>query len=443
MRVVVTGMGVVSPVGNDLDTFWTNLKNGVCGIERIDDPQADLLPAKVWAKVKDFNPSAYGIAPAIARRQELFTLYALAAAAQAMEQSGLVAADKLSPESGAALKASADKLASADDSQISSPLANIESSRLGVYMGSGIGGFDLIRRESVKNHTDGPKWVSPTLVPSMITNAAAGHIAIRFNAKGPAFSLSTACATGTHCIGEAYRAIKYGYADAIIAGGSEAANIPMAVAAFGNMRALSKSDDPTRACVPFSADRDGFVIGEGAAALVLESYAHAVKRGAVILAEVVGYGNSCDAYHMTAPRPDATTQAAAIKDALRQAGYCGRRDVLHINAHGTSTPMNDSAETAAFHLALGRNASKAHICSTKSMTGHLLGGAGAVEAVAAVMALREGIVPPTIGLDNPDPACDLNYTPNKAVKAPLTISLSDSLGFGGHNAAVAFRSVAV
>lgn len=413
MRVVVTGMGVVSPVGNDVDSFWNNIKKGVCGIERIDSADADQLPAKVWACVKAFDPSAYGISAALARRQERFTLFALASAVQAVEQSGLVAAED----------------------------GNIKPGRLGVYMGSGIGGFDLICREAIKDHVEGHKWVSPMLVPNMITNAAAGQIAIRFNAQGPAFSIATACATGTHCIGEAYRAIKYGFADAIITGGTESANVPMTVAAFGNMRALSKSEDPLRASVPFSADRDGFVVGEGAGALVLESYAHAKKRGAVILAEIVGYGNSCDAYHMTAPRADATTQAAAIKDALRQGGYCGRRDVLHINAHGTSTAMNDAAETKAFHLALGRNASKAHICSTKSMTGHLLGGAGAVEAVAAIQALREGVVPPTIGLVNPDPACDLDYTPLKAAKADITIALSDSLGFGGHNAAVAFRKL--
>lgn len=411
MRVVVTGMGVISPVGNDIDTFWNNIKSGVCGIEKIDVPDADQLPSKVWARVKNFDAASYGIPAAVARRQELFTLYALASAAQAMTQSGLDAQEQ----------------------------GNIDPARLGVYMGSGIGGFDLIRRESVKDYTDGHKWVSPTLVPSMITNAAAGHIAIKFNARGPAFSISTACATGTHCIGEAYRAIKYGYADAIIAGGSESADVAMTVAAFGNMRALTKSEDPLHASIPFSADRDGFVVGEGAAALVLESYAHAKKRGAVILAEMVGYGNTCDAYHMTAPRPDAATQAAAIKDTLRQAGFCGRRDTLHINAHGTSTPMNDSTETVAFHIALGRNASKARICSTKSMTGHLLGGAGAVEAVASIMALREGIVPPTIGLENIDPACDLDYTPLKAAKADISLALSDSLGFGGHNAAVAFR----
>lgn len=286
---------------------------------------------------------------------------------------------------------------------------------------------------------DGPKWVSPQFVTSIISNIAAGHIAIRNNAHGPCFSISTACATGTHTIGEAYRAIKHGYADVIITGGSEAPCVPMAVAAFGNMKALTKSEDPLRASLPFNVERGGFVIAEGAGALVLESYDHAVKRGATILAEVCGYGSTCDAFHVTAPRPDGTTQAAAIKLALKEAKFCGRHDTIYVNAHGTGTQLNDTCETLAFHLALGRNAGKAHISSTKSMTGHMLGAAGAVEAVASIMALREGVVPPTIGLDKIDPGCDLNYTPNKAAKAPLTIAISDSLGFGGHNSCIAFR----
>ena len=413
MRVVVTGMGVVSPLGNDIGTYWRNLAGGVCGITKVEDPLYDVLPSKVWGVVKDFDPARYDIAPILSRKQDKFTLYALAAAVQAVEQSGL-----------------------------SSP-GNIDPSRLGVYFGSGTGGFESIRSESVKMENEGPKWISPHFVPVMITNAAAGQIAIRFNAQGPCFSLSTACATSTHTIGEAYRAIKHGYADAIITGGAEAANIPMTLAAFGNMKALSKSEDPLRASLPFNVDRGGFVLAEGAGALVLESYDSAVRRGAAILAEICGYGSSCDAYHMTAPRPDGTTQAAAIKAALKQASYCGRHDTLYINAHGTGTPLNDTSETLAFHLALGRNAKKALISSTKSMTGHALGAAGSLEAIASVLALRNGIVPPTIGLDKVDPACDLFYTPLKAVKAPLTIAISDSLGFGGHNSCVAFRKIAV
>lgn len=411
MRVVVTGMGVISPLGNDVKTYFDNLVKGVCAIEKIEDPLYDELPAKVWACVKDFNPAQYGIEPAMARKQDRFTLYALASAYQAMQQSGLVSGD------------------------------NIDPGRLGVYFGSGIGGIETLRRESVKMKEDGPKWISPNFVPTMITNAASGQIAIKHNAQGPCFSISTACATSTHTIGEAYRAIRHGYADAIITGGSESACIPFAVAAFGNMKALTKATDPTRASIPFNADRGGFVLGDGSGALVLESYDHAVKRGAAIIAEVCGYGSTCDAFHITAPRPDGSTQAEAVRQALKQAGYCGRRDVLYINAHGTGTPLNDSGETRAFHLALGRNASKALISSTKSMTGHLLGAAGAIEAIVAIQTLITGKVPPTIGLDNPDPECDLNYVPNKSVKAPVTIAISDSLGFGGHNSCVAFRKI--
>ena len=272
----------------------------------------------------------------------------------------------------------------------------------------------------------------------MISNIAAGNVAIRNNACGPCLPVSTACATSTHTIGEAYRAIRHGYADAIIAGGSEAAVIPLGIAGFANAKALSRSEDPKYASLPFNRKRGGFVMAEGAAMLVLEEYEHAVARGAEIIAEVCGYGNTCDAYHVTAPRPDGTTQAACIRQALDEAGYTSD-DVLYINAHGTGTALNDVAETAAFKLALGEDAYKAHVSSTKGSTGHMLGAAGAAEAVAAVMALKEGVVPPTANLDEVDPECDLDYTPMKAVPAPLTIAISDSLGFGGHNGCVAFR----
>lgn len=402
-------MGVISPIGNDVNTFWANLKKGVCGIQKIESEFYDQLPSKVWSLVKDFKAEDYGIETAFVRKQDLFSQYAVASAWQAVQQSGLISGE------------------------------NIESSRFGVYYGSGIGGFQTNYAGCVNMDHNGPKWVSPMFIPTTITNIAAGHIAQRNNAQGPCFSISTACATSTHTLGEAYRAIKHGYADAIITGGSEAACIPMAIASFGNMKALSKSEDPLRASLPFHADRSGFVMSEGAAALVLESYDHAIKRGATILGEVCGYGSTCDAYHFTAPRPDGTTQAAAMKAAAKQAGFCGRRDTMYINAHGTGTPMNDACETKAIHLALGRNAGKAHISSTKSMTGHMMGATGAVEALACLLALKEGIVPPTIGLDKIDPECDLDYTPLKAVKAPLTIALNNSLGFGGHNACVAFR----
>lgn len=409
-RVVVTGTGVITPVGNDVQTYWKNLLDGVCGIDFIRSIPVDDLPVKIAGEVKDFNPADYGIEPPFARKQDKFTVYAVAAAWQAVRESGL---------------------SSAED-------GNIDPYRLGVYVGSGIGGFATQVRETEKLINEGAKWVSPLFIPTMISNIAAGNIAIRNNACGPCLPVVTACATSTHAIGEAYRAIKHGYADAIIAGGSEAAIIPVGIAGFANAKALSRSEDPKYASLPFNKNRGGFVMAEGAAMLVLEEYEHAIARGAVIIAEVCGYGNTCDAHHVTAPRPDGQTQAAAIRQALDEAGYTSD-DVLYINAHGTGTALNDVAETAAFKIALGDDAYKAHISSTKGSTGHMLGAAGAAEAVAAVLALKNGVVPPTANLDEIEPECDLDYTPNNPVTADLTIALSDSLGFGGHNGCVAFR----
>ena len=409
-RVVVTGMGVITPVGNDVQTYWKNLLDGVCGIDFITSIPTDDLPVKIAGEVKDFNPADYRIEPPFARKQDKFTVYAVAASWQAVRQSGLN-----SGEDG-----------------------NIDPYRLGVYVGSGIGGFTTQVRETEKLIKEGAKWVSPLFIPTMISNIAAGNIAIRNNACGPCLPVVTACATSTHAIGEAYRAIKHGYADAVITGGAEAAIIPLGIAGFANAKALSRSEDPKYASLPFNRNRGGFVMAEGAAMLVLEEYEHAVARGAEILAEVCGYGNTCDAHHVTAPRPDGLTQAAAIRQALDEAGY-DSDDILYINAHGTGTALNDVSETAAFKIALGEDAYKAHISSTKGSTGHLLGAAGAAEAVAAILALRDGIVPPTANLDETDPECDLDYTPNRAVKADLTIAISDSLGFGGHNGCVAFR----
>lgn len=409
-RVVVTGTGVITPVGNDVQTYWKNLLDGVCGIDFITSIPTDDLPVKIAGEVKDFNPADYGIETPFARKQDKFTIYAVAAAWQAVREAGLD-----SSEDG-----------------------NIDPFRYGVYVGSGIGGFATQVRETEKLIKEGPKWVSPLFIPTMISNIAAGNIAIRNNACGPCLPVVTACATSTHAIGEAYRAIKHGYADAIIAGGSEAAIIPVGIAGFANAKALSRSEDPKYASLPFNRNRGGFVMAEGAAMLVLEEYEHAVARGAEIIAEVCGYGNTCDAHHVTAPRPDGQTQAAAIRLALDEAGYTSD-DVLYINAHGTGTALNDVAETAAFKLALGEDAYKAHISSTKGSTGHMLGAAGAVEAVAAVLALKNGIVPPTANLDEIEPECDLDYTPNKPVAADLTVAISDSLGFGGHNGCVAFR----
>ena len=409
-RVVVTGTGVITPVGNDVQTYWKNLLDGVCGIDFITSIPTDDLPVKIAGEVKDFNPADYGIETPFARKQDKFTIYAVAAAWQAVQESGLDSSEE----------------------------GNIDPFRYGVYVGSGIGGFTTQFRETEKLIKEGAKWISPLFIPTMISNIAAGNIAIRNNACGPCLPVVTACATSTHAIGEAYRAIKHGYADAIIAGGSEAAVIPIGIAGFANAKALSRSEDPKYASLPFNRNRGGFVMAEGAAMLVLEEYEHAVARGAEIIAEVCGYGNTWDAHHVTAPRPDGQTQAAAIRLALDEAGYTSD-DVLYINAHGTGTALNDVAETAAFKLALGEDAYKAHISSTKGSTGHMLGAAGAVEAVAAVLALKNGIVPPTVNLDEIEPECDLDYTPNKPVAAELTVAISDSLGFGGHNGCVAFR----
>lgn len=400
-------MGAITPLGNDVETLWNNLVNGVCGIGNITKIDTTDLPVKIAAEVKDFDPERYGVDAAFARRNDLFAIYAMAASIEAMKDNE----------------------------------GCFDPERLGVYVGSGEGGFDTILREIVKWTDKGSKWVSPLLIPSMISNIAAGNIAIRHNACGVCVPIVTACATGTHSIGEAYRAIKHGYADAIITGGSEAAVNPISIAGFANCKALTRAEDPTQASLPFDQRRAGFVLGEGAGVILLEEYEHAKARGAKIYAEVCGYGNTCDAHHVTAPHPEGKQAARAIRLALDEAGY-NENDVLHINTHGTGTPLNDSSETAAIKLAIGEeNARKAYINSTKSMTGHLLGAAGGVEVIATALALYHGIVPPTIGLNEPDPNCDLNYTPNKAVKADLTIAISQSLGFGGHNACIALRKI--
>ena len=407
-RVVITGMGVVSPVGNNIETFHKNIMDGVCGIGLITKFNTDDLPSKVAGEIKDFNPAEYNLEIPFVRRNDLFSVYAMAAATQAMQGNE----DGWDPD------------------------------RLGVYIGSGIGGFDTMMREMHKLETEGPRWVSPLMIPTMIANMASGNVAIRFNAHGVCIPVVTACATSTNAIGEAYRAIKDGYADGIIAGGTEAPINRLSIAGFANAKALTKSEDPNAASLPFDARRAGFVIAEGAGIVLMEEYEHAKRRGATIYAEVCGYGNTCDAHHVTAPHPEGTYAAKAIKMALDEAGYQEGKDILYVNAHGTGTALNDSSETAALKKALGETeARRAMISSTKSMMGHLLGAAGAVEIIASVLALRDGMVPPTINLTEPDPVCDLNYTPNKAVKADLTIAVSESLGFGGHNGAVALRPI--
>ena len=408
-------MGVVSPVGNDVPTFWDNLKKGVCGIDFITEFPTEDLPVRIGGKLKNFEPESYGIDKPFIRKQDPFAIYGMAAAMQAMNDAGLCA-----EEEG----------------------RNIDPFRLGVYVGSGIGGFEAVEREARKLHEeDHGKWISPLFIPIMIPNIAGGQIAIRFNAKGPCINVVTACATSTNSLGEAYRAIKDGYADALIAGGTDNCTIPFGLVSFANCKALSLSQDPKYASIPFSADRDGFVMADGAAVLVLEEYGHAMERGAKVYAEMVGYGSTCDAYHATAPRPDGTTQARCISDALANAKFDSAKDNLYINAHGTSTRLNDAAETLAIKLALGDFAYKCHISSTKSMHGHMFGATGAAEAIATIMTLREGIIAPTINLRNPDPELDLDYTPNEAVRSDITLGISNSFGFGGHNATIAFRKI--
>lgn len=316
---------------------------------------------------------------------------------------------------------------------------NIDPARLGVYLGSGIGGMQTFVDQTRVLMEEGTRRVSPLFIPMMISNIASGNVAIRFNAQGPSLPAVSACATSTNTTGEAFRAIKHGYADAILAGGAEAAVHALAIGGFANSKALSLATDPKHASIPFNKNRNGFVIAEGAGVLVFEELEHALARGAEIIAEVVGYGNTCDAYHYTAPRPDAGPASRAIRQALDEGGYkAGEK--LYVNAHGTSTPLNDKTETLALKLALGEEeARKASISSTKSMTGHMLGATGAVELIASALAVKHGIVPPTIGLDEPDPECDLDYTPNVAREVQLDMAISNSLGFGGHNACVALR----
>ena len=407
-RVVVTGMGVVSPVGSSLDTCWESLIAGKNGIGPITGFDTTDYKAKLAAQVKDFDPKQYMDKSEILR-SDRYAQFAMGAACQAVEESAVIGT--LAPD------------------------------RIAVYFGSGIGGMGTFSTEYDKLRDRGPHRVSPFFVPMMIPNMAAGMIAIRFNCQGAAMPAVTACASGSNAIGEALRVIRHGYADAVIAGGAEASILPVGIAGFVNMQALSVSEDPDAASLPFDSRRGGFVIGEGAAALVLEEYEHAKARGAKIYGEVCGYGSTCDAYHITAPRPDADGGARAMIQALQEAGYTGEEKV-YVNAHGTGTPLNDVGETKAIKLALGEEkAWEALVSSTKSMTGHMLGAAGAIEAVACLKALETGIVPPTINLKEPDSQCDLNYVPNQAVQAHIDIALSNSLGFGGHNACLAFRRV--
>ena len=406
-RVVVTGMGIVSPVGNSVPVFWENIKAGFCGIGPITRFDTADYKVKVAGEVRDYDPRQY-MEKLDVLHSDIYTQFAMGAACQAMEDSGL---------SG-----------------------TVEPERLGVYIGTGIGGIATFMSEHEKLLQRGPKRVSPYFIPMMIANMASGMIAMRFACKGPAMPAVTACASGSNAIGEAMRLIRHGYADAMIAGGAEATVNALAAAGFSSMQALSFSEDPLAASLPFDKRRTGFVMGEGAGVLVLEEYERAKARGAKIYAELAGYGSTCDAYHMTAPHPEAEGGARAIADAWAETGL--DTDRIYVNAHGTGTPMNDKAETLALKKAFGEErARKLAISSTKSMTGHMLGAAGAAEAVVSVLALKEGIAPPTIGLESPDPDCDLDYVPLVARKADFDASVSVSLGFGGHNACLAFRKI--
>lgn len=405
-RVVVTGIGAVTPVGNDASALWNALVSGVNGIDKITRFDTENFKCVLAAEVKGFDPLAH-FEKMFAAKTDLYTLYAMCAADEAVKDSGIE--------------------------------GKIDPDELSVYLGSGVGGVNTLCEEHTKCENQGPRRVSPQFVPKMIINIAAGQIAIKYKAHGNAMCISTACATGTSVLGEAYRAIKDGYTTAAICGGSEAAVNPLCIAGFQNLQALSQSDDKDAASLPFDARRGGFVLGEGAGVLVLEEYEHAVARGAHIYCEMTGYGATCDAHHITAPDTEATYTAKAIKDALKFTAYSA--DKLYINAHGTGTHYNDLAETAAFKKAFGDDAYKLTISSTKSMTGHMLGAAGAVEAIACVKALETGIVPPTINLTEKDPECDLDYTPVTAVKKDIDTAISTSLGFGGHNACVAFKKI--
>lgn len=408
-RVVITGMGVISPVGLDVPTFWRSLVDGRSGISELDLAGVENVPVKTAAQVRDFDPLQV-LDRKEARRLDRFCHFAVAASAEAVRQSRL-------------------------------DFSTLDPWRAGVIIGSGVGGLETMAAEYRKLYLGGgPERISPLFIPMMIANMAAGKVSMIYGAKGSNLCVTTACASGTHAIGEAFRAIRHGYLDVCLAGGAEAPITPIALAGFDNMRALSRSADLNRASIPFDRERDGFVIGEGAGILVLESLEHALARGAEPLCELAGYGSTADAYHVTSPDPEGEGAAMAMRLALEEADESPEH-VAYINAHGTSTPLNDKYETLAIRKLLGADAARVKVSSTKSMTGHLLGAAGAVEAVATALAVREGLIPPTINLREADPDCDLDYVPGRAVRQPVALALSNSLGFGGHNGSLCFRKV--
>lgn len=409
-RVVITGIGVVSPVGNDLASFWESLKAGRSGIGSISAFDTEKFDCKIAGEVRGYDPTPYYKTPKDVRRTDRYTQLAVGAAKMSLDDSGL-------------------------------DLASIDLDRAGVMIGSGVGGLATMETQVGQMLTKGPDRTSPFMIPMMISNMASGFISMEHGLRGPNMAIVTACATANHCMGEAWRIIKFGDADIILAGGSEACIVPVGIAGFAAMRALSlRNDEPERASRPFDKERNGFVMGEGAGVIILEEYEHAKKRGAKIYCELAGYGLTADAYHMSAPMPDGEGAARCMHMAMKHAKV-NPQDVDYINAHGTSTPIGDACETKAVKRAFGESAHKVAVSSTKSMTGHLLGAAGAVEMAACVMAMRDGVLPPTINLENPDPECDLDYVPNKAREKKVKVAISNSFGFGGHNSSVVIKAI--
>ena len=410
-RVVITGIGVVSPVGKDLPSFWESLKAGRSGIGRISAFDTEKFDCQIGGEVRGYDPVPYYKTPKDVRRTDRYTQLAMGAAKMSLDDSGL-------------------------------DLGSVDLDRTGVMIGSGVGGLATMETQVGQMLTKGPNRTSPFMIPMMISNMASGFISMEYGLRGPNMAIVTACATANHCMGEAWRIIKFGDADVMLTGGSEACIVPVGIAGFAAMRALSvRNDEPERASRPFDKDRDGFVMGEGAGVIILEEYEHAKKRGARIYCEVTGYGLTADAYHMSAPSPDGEGAARCMAMAMKHAKV-NPEEVDYINAHGTSTPVGDVCETKAMKRAFGEHAKKGlAVSSTKSMTGHLLGAAGAVEMAACVMAMRDSILPPTINLDNPDPECDLDYVPNKAREKKVKIAISNSFGFGGHNSSLLIRVV--
>ncbi len=408
-EVVVTGLGVVSPIASELGKFWEGIKNGQSGIDRVQGVEnIDQYPVTIGGEIRDLDVARF-LDYKEARKMDPFSVYGIAASVMAIDDAGL------KPD-------------------------ELDLQRVGVIASSGIGGMQIMQNECLKAYEKGPGRISPQLIPQMITNILSGYVAIRYGFKGPNFCITSACASGSHSIGEAMRIIQYGDADVMIAGGSEASIALLGIAGFAALRATSRrNDDPKGASRPFDKERDGFVMSEGAGILVLEEKQHALKRGARIYCDAVGYGRTCDAYHITAPAEEADESSRGMKLAIADAGL-KPEDIDYINAHGTSTPYNDKGETLAIKKALGEElAYKVAISSTKSMTGHMLGAAGGVEAAILALAIRDNIAPPTINYTTPDPECDLDYVPNKAREMEIEVGLSNSLGFGGHNATLCFR----